>query len=43
MRSGTRKPRGLKVRRYTDRMIDIYKYLAVLPRARSGEIICEMK
>ena len=43
MRSGTRKPRGLKVRRYTDCMIDLNEYLAVLPGARSGDKMCEME
>ena len=43
MRSGTRKPRGLKVRRYADCMIDLNEYLAVLPGARFGDKICEKK
>ena len=43
MRSGTRKPCGLKAIRYANCMIDIKEYLAVLPGKRSSDKICEMK
>ena len=33
MRSGMRKPHGLKVRRYVDRLIYLKKYLALSPGA----------
>ena len=38
MRRETSKPRGLKVRRYTDSLIDINEYLAVLHGEKVGEM-----
>ena len=36
-------PCGLKLRRYTDRMIDLNKYLYVFPGAKASDKTCEMK
>ena len=41
MRRRTRKPCGLKIRVYTDRKIDLNKYLDVLPGAKEIEKTCE--
>ena len=41
MRRGMRKLRVLKVRRYAVCMIDLNKYLAVLPGAKASDKICE--
>ena len=41
MRRRMKKPRGLKVRRYADHIIDLNKYLSVLPGAKEGDTFCE--
>ena len=38
---GTKKLRGLKVRRYTNRMINFKKYLSVFPGAKESGNVCE--
>ena len=43
MRRIMRKPHELKVRYYTDYIIDINEYLAVCPGAKASENICETK
>ena len=35
-----RKPRGLKVRRYTARLLDVNEYLAVFPGSNTSDKIC---
>ena len=39
MRRGMRKPRELKVRRYSDLMININEYLVVFPGAKASDKI----
>ena len=41
MSSRTKKPRGLKVRRYADNIIDLNDYFSVFLEAKEGAIICE--
>ena len=43
MRYGMRKPHGLKLRRYADRMIDLNKYFYVFPGGKASDKICEME
>ena len=38
-----KKPRGLKVRHYSDHMIGLNKYLSVLNVAKESDTICEME
>ena len=38
-----RKPRGLKLRRYSDHLIDINEYLNALPEAKASDNIGEME
>ena len=40
MHRRSRKPRGLKVRRYVTRLIEINKYLAMLTGEKISENIC---
>ena len=38
---GMKNPCGLKVRRFTDRMIDLNEYLYVFPGAKASDKTCE--
>ena len=40
---GTRKPRGLKIRRYAACLVDLNEYLAVLPEAKISDILFVME